>query len=66
MWLYIKVYTSVCLCVMASWTTELRCCVKYYTEDQSWWKEKFGQPTVDFSYKTKLYTLRTEPIRIKH
>jgi hypothetical protein len=53
---------------MASSIIELRCREKYYIEDQSWRREESGQPTADFSYKTKLYeyTPRTEDIRIKH
>lgn len=52
--IYKSICTRVCLCVMVSSIAELRCCEKYYIEDQSRRKEKSGQPTVDFSYKTKL------------
>jgi hypothetical protein len=45
---------------MASPIAELRYSGKYYIEDQSWRKERFGQPTAAASYKPKLYTPRTE------
>jgi hypothetical protein len=45
---------------MASSIAQLRCSGKYYIEDQSRRKERFGQPTTAPSYKPKLYTPRTE------